>query len=111
MPIDELLRYSPETRVFIVGDASMAPEELVDAYGSINYYREDAIPSTARLQSIRDRFPYSVWLNPISAEEWPQTHGSWTIQHIRNIFKMEDMTLRGIKSAVSYLRDQVRSTH
>lgn len=107
-PIEELLRMNPETRIFIVGDASMAPEELFSSYGNINYGIEDKIPSIERLKTIRDRFPYSVWLNPIHRDDWRATHGAWTIKHINDVFHMEDLTLGGIKGAVDYLRNKAR---
>ena len=104
LPIENLLRLSPETRVFVVGDASMGPGELFDAYGGIDYDREDRTPSLERLQAIRDRFPYSVWLNPITRDEWESGHGAWTLNKIKEIFPMQDLTLRGIKAAVAHLR-------
>ena len=108
LPIKELLLQSPETRLFILGDASMAPEELLANYGSINFAYEDKIPSLERLKKIRERFPLSVWLNPIPRADWHGTHGSWTIQQIRDVFHMEDLTLRGIKAAVSHMRDHAK---
>lgn len=108
-PIKELLRMNRETRVFIVGDASMAPEELMGRYGNINYGYEDAQPSIERLQSIRDRFPYCVWLNPLHKETWDRAYGYYTIGKIHEIFHMEDMTLGGIKGAVDYLRNKAGS--
>ena len=107
MPLDELLRYPEETRVFIVGDASMAPEELFDPYGSITFDHEDRVASIERLRTIKDRFRYAVWLNPIPKEEWEHTYGAWTLNHIREVFHMEDLTLRGIRSAVKHLRDLI----
>ena len=103
-PLEKLLQYNRETRVFIVGDASMAPEELCSPYGAINFDREDRVPSLERLKMIKDRFPYSVWLNPIPKEEWKHTYGAWTLNRIRTVFEMEDLTLKGIKDAVTYLR-------
>lgn len=104
LALSELLRMSPETRVFIVGDASMAPEELLSAYGNINYGGEDAQPSIERLRQLRDRFPYTVWLNPIHKDDWARSYGQWTIRTIAEVIHMEDMTLRGIKAAVDHLR-------
>jgi uncharacterized protein with von Willebrand factor type A (vWA) domain len=48
-----------------------------------------------------------VWLNPISNEEWNSAYGSYTIGKIKEIFHMEDLTLRGIKNAVEYLNSKV----
>lgn len=104
VPLKKLLTMSPETRVFIIGDASMAPEELLDPYGAINFEAEDHKPSIQRLRDLQRRFRYSVWLNPILKEEWPRAFGAWTIREIGKVFKMEDLTLRGIRAAVEHLQ-------
>ncbi|MDJ0842183.1 MAG: hypothetical protein QNK37_37125 [Acidobacteriota bacterium] len=104
LKLDKLLGYNEETRVFILGDASMAPEELMYSYGSISFDLEDRVPSLERLQNIAEKFKFCVWLNPILKEEWDQTYGAWTLNKIRGVFHMEDLTLRGVKSAVDYMR-------
>ncbi|MBF0237991.1 MAG: hypothetical protein HQM12_09820 [SAR324 cluster bacterium] len=107
IPTKKLLEENPETRVIFMGDASMAPEELVSRYGSIYFDAgDDSEASYAWLQRIRKRFKYSVWLNPIPSYEWDITYGSWTLQKIREVIHMEDLTLRGIKKAVEYLNSQ-----
>ncbi len=100
-PVDELLKKPRNTRVLIVGDASMAPEELAYGYGSIYINDNEVQPSITWLKKIRDRFPYTVWLNPIHESEWDL--GVWTLDRIREIFHMEELTLRGIKQAVEFL--------
>lgn len=102
--LDDLLKYKEETRIFILGDASMAPEELMYSYGSVSFEKEDRIPSIDRLKALRKRFEYMVWLNPILKEDWEGSYGAWTLHKIREVLQMEDLTLRGIKSAVNYLR-------
>lgn len=102
-PVEELLRQSPESRALIVGDASMAPEELFSAYGSVDFTDECPAPSAGYLRRIRERFPRSVWLNPIPAEAWKRGRGPWTLQKIREIFPMEDLSLGGLKRAVERL--------
>ena len=99
----ELLRRKPETRVLILGDASMAPSELTSPRGGIDWQADDAEPSVSWLERIRDRFPQCVWLNPIPREDWDEAYGRWTIQRIGQIFSMEDLTLGGIKRAVDLL--------
>ncbi|MBI1785041.1 hypothetical protein HYR69_07840, partial [Candidatus Sumerlaeota bacterium] len=100
---DKFLEKKDDTRVVIIGDASMAPEELESAGGSISFGSDDAQPSTYWLKRIAERFKYSTWLNPIPREEWTDTYGQWTLTTIRGIFHMEDMTLRGIKGMVKHL--------
>ncbi|MFO1470203.1 MAG: hypothetical protein U1F27_04065 [Turneriella sp.] len=50
-----LLKEDPDTRVFAIGDASMAPSELFSRYGNINYGEEEYEPSVERLRALRDR--------------------------------------------------------
>jgi uncharacterized protein with von Willebrand factor type A (vWA) domain len=101
---EELLKRKPETRLLIVGDASMAPDELLYPRGAIYYYdADDNEPSLAWLQRLRDRFRHSVWLNPIPKEDWKGTYGRTTIHKIGEVFPMEDLTIGGIKRAVERL--------
>lgn len=98
--VDELVRFDPETRFIIVGDASMAPYELTATEGSIHVEERSTIPSYQRLQFIRQIFPYSVWLNPKDSRHWPYVY---TINIIRKIFPMFELTLDGLEKAVDYL--------
>jgi uncharacterized protein with von Willebrand factor type A (vWA) domain len=100
---DALLHRNPETRLLIVGDAAMAPEELLWPRGAITWGDEDEEASLTWLQRLRDRFRHSVWLNPIPKEEWKGAYGSTTIRRIGEVFRMEDLTLSGIRKAVEHL--------
>jgi len=99
-PVDELVRFDPETRIIIVGDASMAPYELMTTDGSIHLEERSGKPSYRRLQFIAETFPHSVWLNPKMADEWPYTR---TINMIREIFPMFELTLDGLEGAVNHI--------
>jgi uncharacterized protein with von Willebrand factor type A (vWA) domain len=98
--VDELIRLDPETRFVIVGDASMAPYELMSTDGSIHIEERSMRPSYERLQFIAATFPRSVWLNPRMPNEWPYTR---TISMIQEIFPMFELTIDGLENAVSYL--------
>ena len=99
-PVDELIRLDPETRFIIVGDASMAPYELMATDGSIHIEERSGRPSYERLRFIAKTFRHSAWINPKLAEEWPYTP---TIQYIREIFPMFEFTLDGLEKAVTHL--------
>jgi len=103
LPVEKLLQRSPETRLLILGDASMAPEELLYPGGAITWGTQDAEPSLRWLERLRDRFRHSAWLNPIPKENWPEAYGRTTIRRIGEVFRMEDLTLGGIKRAVEWL--------
>jgi len=100
LAVDELVRLDPETRVIIVGDASMAPYELMATDGSIHIEERSGKPSYERLKFIAKTFRYSLWLNPRLEVEWPYTR---TIYMIREIFPMYDLTLDGLEKAVRFL--------
>ncbi|MFC1493732.1 VWA domain-containing protein [Thermodesulfobacteriota bacterium] len=99
-PLDDLIRLDPETRFIIVGDASMAPYELMVTDGSIHLEERSNQPSFRRLQFIAETFPHSIWLNPKLEGEWPYTR---TISMIREIFPMFELTLDGLEKAVSQI--------
>jgi uncharacterized protein with von Willebrand factor type A (vWA) domain len=98
--VDDLVRLDPETRFIIVGDASMAPYELMATDGSIHIEERTMKPSYERLRFISETFPKSAWFNPKMADEWPYTR---TINVIREIFPMFELTIDGLENAVSYL--------
>jgi len=103
LPTQVLLQRNPETRLLVVGDASMAPEELIWSRGVITWGDEDEEASLVWLQRLRDRFRHSVWLNPIPKEDWKEAYGGITIRRIGEVFQMEDLTLGGIRRAVEHL--------
>jgi len=98
--VDDLVRLDPETRFVIVGDASMAPYELMATDGSIHVEERTYKPSYERLQFISSTFPHSVWLNPKLEHEWPYTR---TIGMIQEIFPMFELTIDGLDAAVTHL--------
>lgn len=100
---EDLLKKSRDTRILILGDASMAPEELVYAAGSIYMDDYQAESSMDWLLRIKNRFPHTVWLNPIPEHEWDL--GVWTLDQIRTVFHMEELTIRGIKQTVEFLNN------
>lgn len=104
-PTEQLLQRNPDTRIVFFGDATMAPEELEMPHGSIYHYARDARPSMYWLRRIAERFKHTVWLNPIQRSLWPNAYGGYTLNRIRELFHMEDMTLGGIKGMVEHLSE------
>ncbi len=104
----ELLRAEPETRVAIVGDASMGPYELIHPRGALDISTRQYRAGMDYLRALRERFPHSVWINPIPARAWDSAYGSYTIQMIAEVFPMVDLTLGGIEKAVKLLSGRKR---
>lgn len=98
--VEDFSRFDPETRLLIVGDASMAPYELMATDGSIHIEERTFIPSIDRLRFLAKTFRHAVWLNPRSELEWVYVQ---TIQTIRSIFPMFELTLDGLEKAVRHL--------
>ena len=87
----------PHYKLVVVGDALMAPWELLGApsYGET----EKAAPGVAWLLYLREHFHRSVWLNP----EPPSMWGGSTIETIGGIFPMFELTLDGLSEAIGEL--------
>jgi len=98
--IDELVRLDPDSRLIIVGDASMAPYELMAADGSIYAMERSGRPSIESLQFLSGTFNHNIWLNPISSQNWQYTR---TISVIKNIFPMFELSLYGLEKGVGRL--------
>ncbi|HSO19227.1 MAG TPA: hypothetical protein VLT88_07215 [Desulfosarcina sp.] len=98
--MDELVRLDPETRFIVVGDASMAPYELMARDGSIYVQDRSGRPSIECLRLLVRTFPHSVWLNPVAASMWDYTR---TIFMIRQIFPMFELSIDGLEKAVQHL--------
>jgi uncharacterized protein with von Willebrand factor type A (vWA) domain len=98
--IEEFARFDPETRLVIVGDASMAPYELLATDGSIYVEERSGRASVECLNFLAQTFPRSVWLNPKPADVWDYTR---TVTAIRQIFPMFELTIDGLEQAVSHL--------
>jgi len=92
--------FDPETRLVIVGDASMAPYELMATDGSIYVSERSGKPSIEQLRFLAETFSHCVWLNPINSEMWPYTQ---TITMIRQIFPMFELSIDGLEKAVSHI--------
>ncbi|MBN2538498.1 MAG: hypothetical protein JXB09_00450 [Deltaproteobacteria bacterium] len=98
--ITDFVKKDPETRIIIVGDASMAPYELMAEGGSIYFGEAKRRPSIENLQFLAQTFRHCVWLNPNSKYTWANT---WTTDIIQKVFPMFGLTLDGLDSAVSHL--------
>lgn len=98
--VQDFATWDPETRLVIVGDASMAPYELMATDGSIHIEERSGLPSIDRLNLLAKLFRHSVWLNPTPLRLWSMTR---TIGVIYGIFKMYELTLEGLDKAVTHL--------
>ncbi len=98
--VDDFVKYDSETRLIIIGDASMAPYELMAADGSIHLEERTTKPSIERLRFLSDNFNRCAWMNPVPEKMWKYTR---TINMIREIFPMFELTIDGLENAVTHL--------
>ncbi len=92
-----------EYKVIFVGDAAMAPSEIYQKGGNsfIGLWNEE--PGIDWLMKFKRRYKKQIWLNPIREEAWDWMYGSKTIQAIKNIFPMFELTLDGLESGIKKL--------
>jgi uncharacterized protein with von Willebrand factor type A (vWA) domain len=98
-----LANLDSEYRLIIVGDASMAPSELLRRGGSATMGLYNEAPGTEWMGKIRKRYEKSIWLNPIQSSYWDRAYGSATIQMLRDIFPMYELTIDGLDAAIKKL--------
>jgi hypothetical protein len=95
--VSEFARFDPETRFIILGDASMAPYELMSPDGSIYLEERSGKSSIEQLQFLAQTFGRCAWLNPVPERTWKYTP---TINRIRSIFPMFELSIDGLEKAV-----------
>jgi len=98
--LEEFIRKDPETRLIMVGDASMAPYELMHINGAIYVDQQPTGASIDRMKFLARTFRHAVWLNPVPQDEWEMT---WTIGIVREVFPMFELTLDGLEKSILHL--------
>ncbi|MDQ3032137.1 MAG: VWA domain-containing protein [Myxococcota bacterium] len=96
---DLLAECGPHHKLIMVGDALMAPYELLQAGGSLDLGDENGVEGIRWLMTMQQHFERSCWLNPEPEKYWSGN----TIQHVRNVFDMFPLTIHGLGEAVSHL--------
>ncbi|MBI4576859.1 MAG: VWA domain-containing protein [Planctomycetes bacterium] len=96
---DLLQRLGRHYKLIVVGDALMAPYELLSARGSLHAEDESARPGVEWLGALAAHFDRGAWLNP----EPPRTWTGNTIEVVRRLFPMFPLTLEGLGEAVGHL--------
>jgi len=93
----------PDYKLIIVGDAAMAPSELLSRNGIIWWGASNEEPGIEWLRRLRRHFDHSVWLNTIPREQWEWAYGARTIGMVRQVLPMEELSLDGLQAAVKKL--------
>jgi len=90
-------------KVIVVGDAAMAPYELMSPGGCSDYYTYNAEPGIVWIDRFRDRYDRMIWLNPTSEEYWEKGYGSETVKIIKKHVPMYHLSVRGLEQGLREL--------
>lgn len=85
--MERICANAKDYKVFIIGDADMAPYELSQL-------------SMQNWQDILDRFSKTVWLNPLRERYWKD---SFSVQILKSIFPMFPLTIGGLEEAILFM--------
>lgn len=83
-------------KLILVGDALMAPWELMSVSG---WNDDEDVEGVMWMMRLRAHYPNAAWLNPEKPSGWWQN----TIDVLRRIFPMYPLTLEGLGDAVHQL--------
>jgi uncharacterized protein with von Willebrand factor type A (vWA) domain len=97
---DVLRKYTPDTKVIFVGDATMSPYEILQPGGSVEYNNEEA--GAAWLQRFTSTFPKFIWLNPEPEGLWQYRQSVSVIRQIMNN-RMFPVTIDGLERGMRLL--------
>ncbi len=101
IPTWDILRTFPaDYRCVFVGDAAMSPYEIVQPGGSVEHWNEEA--GEVWMTRLVERFPKSVWLNPVPSVRWSYTHSTGMIGKIMG-GRMFPLNLEGLDRAIKAL--------
>ena len=98
-----LAQTDPDYKLVVVGDACMAPSELLAPGGAIDYQYMNEEPGAQWLERVEEHFSHAVWLNPHPKRWWESIHGAYTLNIVRGIFPMFELSVDGLDQAVQYL--------
>jgi uncharacterized protein len=100
LSVAELLaECGPHWKLVVVGDALMAPYELLLRAGPGGRYSQEGLEGVVWMMQLAQHFERSAWLNP-------EAPGSWwspTIRTLRTVFSMFPLTVEGLGEAVGHL--------
>jgi len=98
--VQDLLHECPSHyKLIMVGDALMAPYELMRQGGSLSLNDDNAMPGIQWLMLLQQHFKSSVWLNPEPPSYWEGT----TITAVKQVFQMYPLSLEGLTQSMQYL--------
>ncbi|MGB1711985.1 MAG: vWA domain-containing protein [Miltoncostaeaceae bacterium] len=98
-----LAQLDPDYKLVMVGDACMAPTELLVPGGAIDYQYMNEEPGAQWLERLEQHFERAAWLNPHPQRWWETIHGAYTLGIVRQIMPMFELSVGGLDRAVGWL--------
>jgi uncharacterized protein len=99
--MEVLHRFDQGWKLVLVGDATMAPYEIVEPGGSVEHMNEE--PGAVWMRRLLATYPKAAWLNPVPERYW---RGTESIAMIGGLMegRMFPLTLDGIDRAMRALQ-------
>jgi uncharacterized protein with von Willebrand factor type A (vWA) domain len=97
---DILRKYTPDTKLIFVGDATMSPYEILQPGGSVEYNNEEA--GAEWLQRFTKAFPKFIWLNPEPEGLWQYRQSVEVIRQLMSN-RMFPVTMDGLERGMRLL--------
>ena len=89
-------------KVILVGDAQMAPYELMGGWYGRREEGDGTKCGMDWLRLLRERYRDSIWLNPSPRPEWGE-YWSQTYDAIAGVFPMFPLTVDGLEEGMKKL--------
>lgn len=86
-------------KLIFLGDALMAPYELMASGGSLELGEDRSLPGLGWLVMLSQHFDRHIWLNPEPERFWAGN----TIEHVAKVFPMFPLTVEGVGRGVNEL--------
>jgi len=98
--LDVMHKYSRDYKIVFVGDASMAPYEILYPGGSVEYMNDES--GETWMRRLRETYEKVIWINPVPENHWQYTP---SIDITRQLLggKMYPLTLKGLEEGMAYL--------
>jgi uncharacterized protein with von Willebrand factor type A (vWA) domain len=90
-------------RVVVVGDASMAPLELLRPGYRRDYSASGRESGLFWLRRLTKRYESMIWLNHVPPARWERGYGSETIRIIKQEVPMYHLTVQGLEDGLKHL--------
>ncbi|PRC92926.1 vWA domain-containing protein [Solimicrobium silvestre] len=97
---DILRKYPADTKLILVGDATMSPYEVLQPGGSVEYNNEEA--GATWLQRLTNTFPKHIWLNPEPEGLWEYRQSIAVIRQLVSNH-MFPVTIEGLERGMQLL--------